>query len=80
MTHLLNAFTELLAYIGDDYAADGHPNVVPRVPKLTKQQIIALVPKIEAAIDGNQDLLNNVEPDISQKILNILNLLDRWGF
>jgi hypothetical protein len=81
MPDLLDAFTRLLAYLGDDEAADGYqndPSFVPRVNQLTKQEIFDLLPNIEAAINGNQAALNNLEPDIAQKVSTIRNLSNMY--
>ena len=77
MADLLDAFTRLLAYLGDDEAADGYqndPSFVPRENQLTKQEIFDLLPNIEAAINGNKAALKNLEPDIAQKVSTIRNL------
>ena len=81
MADLLDAFTRLMAYLGDGEAADGYqndPSFVPRVNQLTKQEIFDLLPKIEAAINGNQAALNNLEADIAQKVSNIRNLSNMY--
>ena len=81
MVNLLDAFTRLLAYLGDDEAADGYqndPSFVPRENQLTKQEIFDLLPKIEAAINGNKAALKNLEPDIAQKVSTIRNLSNMY--
>jgi hypothetical protein len=82
MVHLLDAFTRLLAYLGDHEAADGYqndPSFVPRVNQLTKQEIFDLLPTIEAAIiNGSKAALNNLEPDIAKKVSTIRNLSNMY--
>jgi hypothetical protein len=81
MPDLLDAFTRLLAYLGDDEAADGYqndPSFVPRENQLTKQEIFDLLPNIEAAINGNKAALKNLEPDIAQKVSTIRNLSNMY--
>ena len=81
MVNLLDAFTRLLAYLGDDEAADGYqndPSFVPRENQLTKPESFDLLPNIEAAINGNKAALNNLEPDIAQKVSTIRNLSNMY--
>jgi len=83
---LLDKFTQLLAYVGDEGAKDGyflHHNVeeksvysVPiRDETLSEETLIALVKKIKKFIKNNKPI-NGVPPDIMIKITELKDLYD----
>jgi len=80
--HLLDKFTRLLAYLGDEEAADGYQNnnnFVQRQDLLTKEQIFELLPTIKLAIMGDAAALNNIEEDdIYAKVEDIINLSNQF--
>ena len=82
MSNLLDAFTRLLAYLGDAEAADGYQNnnnFVQRNNILSKREIFALLPKIRSAIMGNAMALNNIdEDDIYNKVEEIIALSNQF--
>lgn len=77
MSELLDAFTRLLAYLGDEEAANGYINEIDferRPNELTPDQIKALLPTFLSAIQGNAAALNSLQPDISDKVSGIVDL------
>ena len=82
MSNLLDAFTRLLAYLGDPEAADGYQNnnnFVQRENILSKREIFALLPKIRLAIMGNATARDYIdEDDIYNKVEEIIALSNEF--
>lgn len=79
-TDLLDAFTKLLAYLGDENTElNGYENVVPRNPELSPKEISDLLPIIMSAIAAKETnagaALDKIkEEDIRNKVKDIIML------
>lgn len=79
-TDLLDAFTKLLVFVGDENTElHGYENVVPRNPELSPKEISDLLPIIKSAIAAKETnagaALDKIkEEDIRNKVKDIIML------